>query len=193
MFRALAGCAAAAAAASAVLAMTAAPALADARTAPDGTGDVWSLMDGTQLGERVNVDLVQTRFTHDAHRISVKASYTDLVRNTDTIEFAMLMKRPDGKKFVAVFMAGADDRNGAVQLQRYNGNQVKCAGRSKSIDYAGNEVSISIPRSCVGKPRWIKYEAAAVAFDQAGGDAYIDDAGSDGAEPSAWSGRLAKG
>ena len=51
---------------------------------------------------------------------------------------------------------------------------------------------MSIPRSCLGKPRWVKYESAAIAYDDAQ-NAFIDDAASDQAEPSTWSRRLTKG
>ncbi len=39
---------------------------------------------------------------------------------------------------------------------------MKCRGLSHHIDYTANTVTMSVPRSCLGRPGWIKAGAASV-------------------------------
>jgi hypothetical protein len=208
MHRALVGCAVAA---STAVVLTAAPSLAQSRTTPDGTGDVWSqggvvsrsthaqvrsLLAGHARGvsqpqpaERVNTDLVKTKVNHTATEVTATATYADLVRNTDSFEYVMLLKNNDRQKFWVFVGATPDDRNGAMSLTSANGDKVKCGGKDFAVSYAQDKISLSIPRSCLGKPRWVKYESAAITFDEAN-NSFIDDAASDQAQPSQWSAKL---
>jgi hypothetical protein len=210
IYRALVGCAVAA---STVAALTAAPALAQSRSLDDGTGDVWSAgvasgprqtqvvervaaaargVTQAQPGERVNGDLVSTKVNHTVKAVRATATYDRLVRNTDSFQYVMALKRQDGKEFWVYAGATPDDRNGSITLSKANGDKVKCGGKEHEVSYAKDQITFSIPRSCLGKPRWVKYESAAIVYDAAN-NYFIDDAASDQSTPSEWSARLHKG
>jgi len=160
----------------------------------DGTGDVWSQamargLTEPQPGERVNADLVSTKADHTSNKVVATAKYTDLVRNTDSFQYAMLLKTDEHKKFWIYAGASPDDRNGSMYLGRTNGNEVTCGDKDFAVSYAKDKISFSIPRSCLGKPSWVKYESAGIVYDESN-NYFIDDAASDQAQPSQWSAKL---
>jgi hypothetical protein len=71
---------------------------------------------------------------------------------------------------------------------------VTCSGMRHSFDYARNVATVSIPRSCLGKPSWVRIGTQHSWFDKAGVMS-VDDAGRAGWSESddvALSGRISK-
>ena len=66
---------------------------------------------------------------------------------------------------------------GRVIMTKGTGRRVKCHGLSTKVDYVGQRVTVSVPRSCLGRPRWVKVGIATVRFADS---ILLDDAQTDG-------------
>ena len=55
---------------------------------------------------------------------------------------------------------------------------IRCAGFDHTIDYTANTVQLSVPRSCVGNPRWVEVNYVGLGnVDARLRNAYGDDYG----------------
>jgi hypothetical protein len=157
----------------------------------DPAGDVWAGAETpTQIGTRVNGDLVKTTVTHTARKVLVKAKYTDLAKNQDTLYFAYFVRTNEHVKRVAAVTAMPGKRKGISEFSRPRG-KAACNGMTHAIDYVADTVTISVPRTCLSNPRWVQIQAAGVTVN--GGVYTIDDAQSTESEPHTWSAKVRRG
>lgn len=187
----------------ATLAATLLPAGASAATlaTADPAGDVWrSTFDPETEEETVepagtqpNVDLTRTSVTHGASRLVVKARYADLERSTYRFFFFAELRTNEGLRrdlWVETTMRWSGDS--ALFGRR---GETRCRGLRHDIDYAADTVTLSVPRDCLSKPRWVQARVGAFAFaeDGEGNDAYLDSATDETADEPAWSARVRRG
>src|SRR4051812_4526949 len=150
----------------AVLAALAAamPAYADAVTTTDETADVWEAVyhsdtdttDYVNAGSVLNMDVESVRVRHLANRIVVKATYVELRREGVIFGASSRLRFNDGP--TVGFSLDTYNRWGgeSVLYESGSGDPIRCGGFDHSIDYATNVVEVSIPRTCVGNPRWVE-------------------------------------
>ena len=61
----------------------------------------------------------------------------------------------------------------AFALTRENGATIRCAGVTRSVKRDVERATVSIPRSCLGRPGWVRVGAGVVKFDVATDEATI--------------------
>jgi hypothetical protein len=135
------------------------------------------------LGDtRANVDLVRASVTHAPRLVRVRLTYDELVRGTDFRIAGVVLRTPARERFVLHWGAFPGKPRGDVELYGLTGDdpQRRCRGLSGAPDYARDVVTVEVPRSCLGRPRWVEFVALGEAFGTGeSDDMYGDIAGVD--------------
>ncbi|MFT4009912.1 MAG: hypothetical protein QM655_07685 [Nocardioidaceae bacterium] len=144
------------------------PAVAEARTlhVRDAKNDVFTISGSGELvkvGSMPNVDLRRTTIRHRAHRVVVIGKYVDLRKNKDLVTYAVELRTNTGLTRDAVVTTGPGMRRGEVH---FTGRQkeLRCKGITHRISYRGNTVRVSIPRSCLNRPRYVQAQTMALSM-----------------------------
>jgi hypothetical protein len=136
-------------------------------TVDDARGDVWRVTadDLAPLGEtRVNADLVRARVTHGPRLVRAKLTFDELARNRDLRVAQLRLRTPNGRTYDATWSSMQGQPRGAVSFARSRGmDEISCRGLAFDVDYAKETVSFEIPRSCLGRPRWVRAKAMGMA------------------------------
>jgi hypothetical protein len=122
-----------------------------------------------------NGDVKGVRFTHGSTRVSVRIVFVDLQRaGAFRGDFVRIVTNEGLRRELDLYAApGA--WAGKAELDRPDGNRVRCS-ISRSIDYTANTVSLSFPRSCISKPRWVRLGIGSFwATSDSTGTTYADD------------------
>jgi hypothetical protein len=125
----------------------------------DPTGDVWATGDGeldepVSAGDVPTADVVRAVVHHRYSSVAVKMTFTDLRRVEPQYYATMIASR---RQYGAVFVsAGPGGWKGRHQLVDGNFATVRCPRLSHSIDYDTEQVTMRIPRGCIGRPSWVK-------------------------------------
>lgn len=133
----------------------------------DQTGDVWAIGDGAHAewvsaGNVPTADVVRAVVRHGRHKVKVKMTFANLRRVEPQHYSAALFSR---RQYGAVFVSAGPGRwRGRHQLVDGDFANVKCPGLSHSIDYATEQITMSVPRSCIGRPNWVRVDMANFMF-----------------------------
>lgn len=125
----------------------------------DPAGDVWAIGDGendqwVSAGDIPTADVVRAVVRHGHRFVVVKMTFTNLRRVEPQYYSAMVLSR---RQYGAVFVsAGPRQWGGRHQLVDGRFANVKCPRLRHAIDYDTEQITMSIPRPCIGRPRWIK-------------------------------------
>jgi hypothetical protein len=167
-----------------VAATVLAPTAADARShsSTDTAGDVVivTMSDGTTTPapDRTEGDIVGTQVRHKARVVVLTMHFQELTAGQTALHWFGIKT---GKMTRIVLMpADASHPGGVARLFKPDNKAVRCRIRH-TIDYTANTATVKVPRSCLGKPRWVKVamqEASPVAGSQ--GQVYADDSISNG-------------
>jgi len=157
------------------------PTAASAASAPvsrvvldDPTGDVWAIGAGenaepVSAGDVPTADVVRAVVRHGRHKVLVRMTFTNLRRVEPQGFTAMIVSR---RRLGAVFVsAGPRHWKGRHQLVNGNFATVRCPRLGHSIDYASEQVTISVPRGCLGQPDWVRVDMTNFVFR---GNAEVD-------------------
>jgi hypothetical protein len=164
------------------LALTSAAAGADTRYDTDRTDDVSVFLPSAETAVpapgQVNGDVLRARLWHSSTRMGVKVVFKDLAR-TGALrgDFLRLVTKEGVKREVDV-LAAPGSWAGRAEMDRPNGDRVRCAV-AHHTDYAADVVTISVPRSCLSNPRWVRMGYGAITSPD-GATMYVDDALRDG-------------
>ena len=134
----------------------AAPASAEAFAHTDPDGDVSSIA-GVQP-EVTNGDIRRVRFEHARGSVTVRAGFRDLAKTSDGIQQYVVVETPT-RTYEFVVVAGPGDRRGQFIPVTSVG---PCGGADFRLDYARNVFTLTLPRGCVGSPRWVRVGLATV-------------------------------
>ncbi len=129
--------------------------------------------DGTPAPGVRNGDVLRTTFQHRDRRIAIRMKYADLRRRGDVFAHEMRIVTNDSKRWDVVVYAAPQMWRGQAEMARGNGNPVECKIAHR-IDYDTDVLVVSFPRTCVGKPRWVRIGAGGWWMD--GSQFYMDDA-----------------
>jgi hypothetical protein len=161
-------------------------------TVTDSTGDVRSFGDPSPDPTITNGDFEWVRYNHRLHRVVVHAKYVDLARpatSNSGLYFASRMRTNEQiYRVTATFADGSMPAGETVVASRRR--VVRC-DTNHEIDYALNTIHVSIPRSCLSGPRWVRFTSVHLTFDRQ--DETYDHPHDDGAEPSAWTSKVYRG
>ena len=133
----------------------------------DPTGDVWAIGEGenaewVSAGDVPTADVVRAVVRHGRHNVVVRMTFTNLRRVEPQDYSAMIVS---SRRFGAVFVSAGPRRwKGRHQLVNGNFATVKCPRLSHSIDYDTEQVTMSVPRGCLGEPNWVRVDMTNFIF-----------------------------
>jgi hypothetical protein len=125
---------------------------------PDATGDVSSQTDDgpyVRTPSRVEGDVRTSGVSYAGRRVTVAIGFAQLTQTTEITGHLLRLRTNKGKVRDVTVIAGPGQWAGRTQLTKGNGNRVRCA-LGHRIDYVADRVTVSIPRKCLGKPRWVR-------------------------------------
>lgn len=189
----------------AVAVVVALPAAASAAslTIDDATGDTYlaTYDEATDTesfepaGSQVNVDLDKTVVKHKSGAVVVKAKYAELKRDDKVIFFGVELRTDEGLKRETGVFTFARAKGDSYMATGSGMKDVKCPGLAHEIDYAADLLSLTIPRSCLSRPKWVQARVGSVGLeDSQSNDAYVDNGhNATSNEPKTWSDKVRRG
>jgi hypothetical protein len=137
---------------------------AASRTFVDGAGDVWDHSQGqpSPAPDRDQGDIARTTFTHGAHRVVVRTRFLELNREGRLLIFTRLRTNTGQVRDLSL-TARPNHYRGQAALATPRGTTVKCT-IGRSIDYASNVATVSVPRRCLGNPRTVQAKFGVATF-----------------------------
>lgn len=190
-----------------VLAAVVAPAAAasaQSLTIEDGSADVWEqVWDETDdtvtwvgAGSQQNVDITKTVVNHKATKLVVRVKYAELKAKKVRFASVDLMRFDDGPKLLIAVDTNSVWRGKAYLLEVGSGDEVPCSGLDHTIDYEADTVVTTIPRSCLGDPKWVEVSSFGGGYfaDAEGVDHnFLDNGQKAGHSWGGWSERIRQG
>ncbi len=146
------------------VALIAVPAHADQLTVHDKAGDVSEGRVGSSGGTVVQStihegDVLRTTFRHGPSNVVVTSTFRALNR-VGTYHAYFLRLQTGAKLYREVDVeAGPGLWAGKVTVTRRDGTRVRC-GVTHRIDYSLDTLRVVVPRSCLGKPVYVRGTAA---------------------------------
>ncbi len=134
------------------------------RTVSDPRGDVWlQTDDGNQRRAHRRIgDITSFRVGHQRHGVQVRIKVAKLTKPAFLASGTVMLKGPNGKRYVAAaFTSVLDDTpRGVHALWGPGDEEVSCPGMTHRLDYRKGVITLFVPRSCLGNPRWVRTRAA---------------------------------
>lgn len=146
---------------SALLLTSAGTAAAQNWSYADPIGDVVSHEDGgaTTAPARAPGDVVRTTISHTRTKVVIRVRMRAVPRG-DWTSSAMI-RTPRAEFYLLQFKV--DDYRGFSLVKLTGEGEVRCAGKSARIDRTA--LVLTVPRGCLGNPRWIRAGAGVSTFD----------------------------
>lgn len=129
--------------------------------------------------DRALGDITRFRVRHGAHRVSVQIRAQELVRpkgDDYQVVLAGVQIRTARDSFYAWLVLDNYSPRATVLFGRRGEEPTACRGLGHDFDAQRDVATVSIPRRCLGGPRWVK-AAGALAYSWPGGgdgDFYVD-------------------
>ena len=178
----------------ATLLSTAPPSHAEREVVIDGRGDVWSPKGANgwkRQGSVVNTDVRRTRLIHGLENLSVKVKYRNLKKRvSDEVDFELTVRNKQGEVFDVLVVVDSLFRATSVSVwNAIEYEEVPCEEAAGSASLARETISFTVPRSCLGSPKWVKVFGHAESYAESRG-LFIDDISTSRPEAEAWGPRL---
>lgn len=155
----------------------AAPAHADRWTYDDAVGDVTHMVEtATSLSvetapEQANGDITQTVIQHRGTKVVVELRTRTPITGAFGVNAAV--RTPDQRYLVmSVRMPGM---GGTHLMTLADKPDRRCKGLKRKLVAGKTAVRLTIPRSCIGDPRWVRVGAGLTTFGLFTGESYDDD------------------
>jgi hypothetical protein len=165
-------------------------------SAPDQSGDVAKYdFTGeseapTPLPDRTEGDIVHSRVVHGPRRVTIEVRFRDLSTTGGTIahDFRIGTNKHLGREIVIVASPGSWQGHKAVLNKR--DKRAHCKGVRWSLQYGANLVRLSVPRRCLGNPKWVHVGIG--TFEGTSDAVFVDDANTNGTmgETTRWGPRV---
>jgi hypothetical protein len=148
-----------------VVAVVPTAAAAEQWTHRDATGDVVqftydfeSVRTTTELPDDVSTDVRRLTITHAPHELRISMRVEDIVRGTRVAE--LHVRTAEGRRFeVTAYAVRTRAFSGPYIIAVPTRERVRCSGQSASLDPDTDKVSVTLPRRCLGDPRWVQVGA----------------------------------
>ena len=164
---------------------------ADKYVRTDAPNDVVAFTGSTDTAahDQTNGDILRSTIRHRARKVVLTMRFSDLNGSGYTVYAYAIRTSKTTRNVSLVTFPG--HHSGKVLMTTSRGKTVHCR-ISRSIDYTANTATVGVPRSCLGRPRWVKVGMAMVTsptdkFETG----FADDSGTNGdfSRP-AWSPRV---
>lgn len=166
------------------LVVTASPAHAAVHRHTDRAGDVRQFVCEDMFDESSCVessspalepDITSTAIRHERANVVVRIKQRDISRAGVRVHSLRIITNEGITRYVDAFAFP-----GSAQLEKEitnrNGRDVSCSRLRASMDLTANMVTITIPRSCMSYPRWVRVGMGAFAVSTDGKTVKADDA-----------------
>ncbi len=153
-----------------------APAVADTDRVTDARGDT-ATEDGRNPGQRT-ADILRFDSHHGEDRVAFRFLMAD-VDPRATLYATAVVRTSDGRRFQAQVGKLVDEPRRFLWISRGSGRSIRCPDADASVRPATRTVWISVPRSCLGEPRWVR-TGGLVESRPPQGSVFTDDARRDG-------------
>jgi len=100
-------------------------------------------------------DITSARFAHYSG-VSAVIHFKELKRVGDERSAYLKITTNEGLHRDVFLSARSGHWAGTTEMDKPNGDRVKCKGMTHKIDYKTNIMTIRVPRSCLSNPRWVK-------------------------------------
>jgi hypothetical protein len=142
----------------------------------DGTGDVWTVSgDGEEFTKTSypTADVTRAVVKHGHYAIRIRMRFADL-RRVGFQAFEAMIFNPRRGDDLASVGSGPGARQGTHQ---WEAGESRCRGFTHTINYDTNWVTMRIPRSCLGRPPWVKvslYNFTSIGDEESSTTHYTD-------------------
>lgn len=151
--------------------VAAGPASADSQSHADDRQDVVGQTEGGDPtvvpGDRAR-DIVWSKATYGNQKLNLLIEVRELA--SSNYSFTWDVKDPSGRWWVTYQRT---DTATYVYLQVAGGDESPCSGLTHARSDSTDRVRVTVPRSCLGAPKWVRYGVA--SFGSAGDEYRYDD------------------
>ena len=186
---------AATAGAAVALTLTAVPAAAERTTVTDRRRDVIKVREGATSGVPApgsGVDIRRSTFAHTERRVVARIRFDDLRPTGKRLRVWVDLQDGRGRINHIGIDGNPGDRGGEAWLMGARGQDRPCPIRHR-IHYGRDVVRVSLPRTCVGAPRVLRFGVLSEHVRQTWRYAYLDNGLSPTVSRIMWTRRLAAG
>ncbi|MET3961702.1 hypothetical protein ABIE44_001636 [Marmoricola sp. OAE513] len=127
---------------------------------------------GGKATKQRNGDIRTVRVKHTATQVRVRLRYVELARSGTQHLHVVQLTTSKKKAYEVDLYAGPGAWRGVGELVDARGASKRCALKW-DLDYRANTALIVVPRSCIGRPGWIR--AGAGTTSMSGDTRYADD------------------
>lgn len=129
--------------------------------------------DPVVMPDRTIGDVTKTRITHGSTSVRVEMYYRSLPKagSYNDHEFRFVTSKLERTVSVE---AGTGNWAGKATMYYKSGSKYSCSGLKFLIDYPNHRVILTVPRTCLGNPTFVKVGSGFIAV--AGTKLYLDDA-----------------
>ena len=126
----------------------------------DPSGDVWVFPgdspEPVPAGDEPTADVIRAVVRHGRGNVVVRMTFTDLRRDDAQVYSATIFRR--GHQDSVSVSTGPGHWHGNDLLVRLTSHfsKVSCPRLIHRVDYDTEQVSIWVPRNCIGRPDWVK-------------------------------------
>lgn len=177
------------------LTLAAGPASAERLAVADRHADVLKVEEGATSGVPApgsTFDVWRSTFAHNADRVAVRVRFDDLRRTGKRFQVWVNLQDGRGRTHHVGVAAVPGDRSGTAWLMGGRGQDRPCRVRHR-IDYGRDLVRVSLPRTCLGSPRVLRFGVLSEHVRRTWRYAYLDDGLSPTVGPVTWTRRLRAG
>lgn len=137
---------------------------ADSTTLADPRADVWNAAYGddgeppvyTQAGHVPGADVRSVLTRHRVRSVAITTRIEGLARDNRVFATLVHLVRVGPGEPFNVQVNWDDDRpRGVASIYRPPETFPACPGIEAQVDYAGDEVTVVVPRPCLGRPDWV--------------------------------------
>ncbi|WP_299053592.1 hypothetical protein [uncultured Nocardioides sp.] len=153
------------------------PAAADTEVKADPRGDV-SEIEGRQA-PRPSADVLQLRSRHADGVVALQVVLADL-DTTSAVGTNVSVGTSDGRGFLAFVQRSEDGTKTVELIEPERDAVVPCPSLRGAVLPAADRITVSIPRQCLGRPRWVRTGALSLGVVEPFVLTYADDARRDG-------------
>ena len=162
---------------------------AEKHTMDDATGDVLKFTIDSSVGvaapEYTSVDITRSVVRHSARQVKIKVRIVDIQPGAALPDLGVGIRTGRTSYSLSLF------RDTGYALATERGKAVKCPDKSQSISAEDDLILISVPRACLGSPRWVKVGISASNYVAPGG--FVYDAQPRGGSRLAYGPKLTRG
>lgn len=170
----------------AVLALPLLPAAAHAKSVThiDAAGDVGAFVPPSEVGtpspDVADQDITASTISHKAREVTVRVTFRDMtpISQHEVDGYYFAFKTPTMHREV-LWLTGAAHGDGNPRLSKPRGGSVPCR-LTHAIDRVARTVVLTVPRHCLGNPRWVEVAIGTLNSSNATNTLYYDDALVDG-------------